>query len=315
MQNTHVIFGTGPLGTAVMKVLKTKNSKVRMINRSGRANVPAGVEVMGADVLRGENMDAAVAGASVVYQCVNAPYDKWEEQFPVMQRTIVNAAASVGAKLVIGENVYMYGDTNGAPLTENLPYVASTKKGKVRAQMALEALRAHAEGRLSVTIGRGSDFFGPLVLGSMMGERQIGFAIRGKKASLVGNIDVPHTLTFINDMGRALVTLAEEEKANGEVWHVPNAPALTQREFMTMVFREIGSTPAISVMGKTMMWIGGLFIPAAKETVEMMYEFEKPFIVDSQKFEHMFGWRATNLPEAIRETVQWYLAHEKNVKT
>jgi nucleoside-diphosphate-sugar epimerase len=62
-------------------------------------------------------------------------------------------------------------------------------------------------------------------------------------------------------------------------------------------------------MGKLMMSIGGLFIPGARETVEMMYEFEKPFVVDSTKFEKTFGVQATPLREAIRQTVAWYREH------
>ena len=65
----------------------------------------------------------------------------------------------------------------------------------------------------------------------------------------------------------------------------------------------------MSSMGKLMMTIGGLFIPAAKETVEMMYEFEQPFLIDSSKFEKVFGVKATPMREAIRETVHWYQNH------
>ena len=62
-------------------------------------------------------------------------------------------------------------------------------------------------------------------------------------------------------------------------------------------------------MGKTMLAIGGLFIPEAKETVEMMYEFDRPFTVDSSKFEKTFGMKATPMKEAIKETVAWYRSH------
>jgi nucleoside-diphosphate-sugar epimerase len=62
-------------------------------------------------------------------------------------------------------------------------------------------------------------------------------------------------------------------------------------------------------MGGMTMWLGGLFIPEAKETYEMMYEFEQPFIVDSSKFEKTFGMKATPMREAIKETVAWYKSH------
>jgi nucleoside-diphosphate-sugar epimerase len=308
---THVIFGTGPLGRSVMNELLCKGESVRMVNRTGKANVPKEVEVVQADVLNGINVKESVSGASVIYQCVNPPYDKWPEQFPTMQKNILNAAASVKAKLVIGENVYMYGDTNGNIITENLPYAASTRKGKVRAQMALDALQAHRDGKIQIAIGRGSDFFGPYVLDSAMGDRQFGFAVQGKKASLTGNIDLPHSFTYINDFGKALVTLAENEKSFGDAWHVPNAEALTQKEFVFAVFKELGKESSYGVLGKTMMRIGGLFIMEARESVEMMYEFEKPFIVDSTKFEVAFGSKATPSDYAIRETVNWYREHYK----
>jgi hypothetical protein len=76
-----------------------------------------------------------------------------------------------------------------------------------------------------------------------------------------------------------------------------------------MFAQEAGVEPKMSSMGRTMMAIGGLFIPEARETVEMMYEFEKPFIIDSSKFEKTFGLKATPMREAIRETVAWYKSH------
>jgi len=84
---------------------------------------------------------------------------------------------------------------------------------------------------------------------------------------------------------------------------------VTQREMVKMIAAEMGVAPKMSAMGKAMMWMGGLFIPAAKETVEMMYEFEQPFIVDSSRFESTFGMKATPMKEAIRETVAWYRSH------
>ena len=305
----HVIFGTGPLGRSVMNELLARNKIVRMVHRTGEANVPPNVEVTSANVFDFEDAKKAAEGASFVYQCVNAPYDKWEEQFPPMQKNILEAAASAGAKCIIGENVYMYGDTNGKPITEDLPYAALTRKGKVRAQMAIKAMQMHNDGKLQITIARASDFFGPHVRYSAMGERAIGFAVQGKTASLVGNIDLPHTFTYIKDFGKALVTLAENEDAFGEVWHVPNPETISQREFMNLVFQELQAPPKMSAMGSTMLRVGGLFIPAARETVEMMYEYNKPFVVDSSKFEKRFGWKATPLKEAIKETVQWFKLH------
>ena len=64
-----------------------------------------------------------------------------------------------------------------------------------------------------------------------------------------------------------------------------------------------------SGVSKLMMSMAGLFIPGARETVEMMYEFEKPFVVDSSKFERTFGVAATPIADALKATVAWYRAH------
>lgn len=305
-RSLHVIFGTGPLGRSVMDAALAKGHRVRMINRTGKFDVPDGVEVVRADVLTGENIQNAAEGASVIYQCTNPPYDQWPILFPRMQKSILDAAASVGAAVVIGENVYMYGDTDGTPLTENMLNAAETRKGMVRAAMAEDAMKAHAEGRVRVAVARASDYFGPHVFASAMGERTLLPAVQGKAASLLGNIDLPHTFSYIRDVGAALVTLSGSDDAFGQIWHTPNPETVTQREFMRLIFEELGTPLKVRIAGKTMMRLAGLFVPAAGEIVEMMYEYEKPFIVDSSKFERRFGIGATPLSIAIRDTVQWY---------
>ena len=140
--------------------------------------------------------------------------------------------------------------------------------------MSEALLLAHRQGMIQVAIARGSDFYGPGVLDSVMGDRIFPAILAGKTAEAVGNLDVRHTYTFIDDFGKALVVLGEQEAALGQIWHVPNAETLTTRQFLTLVFQQAGYSPKMSGMSKLMMRIGGLFIPEAKETVEMMYEFD-----------------------------------------
>jgi nucleoside-diphosphate-sugar epimerase len=301
----HTIFGTGPLGQAVMRELLARGKRIRMANRTGKANVPQEVEVVAADAYDPNSTKAVIAGSSVVYQCAQPAYTEWPEKFPPLQAAIVAGVAANGAKLVVGDNLYMYGLVN-SPLTEDLPNVATTRKGRTRARMAEELLAAHQKGQIRVAIGRGSDFFGPLVLGSLVGERVFPAILAGKATEGIGNIDLPHTYTFISDFGKALVVLGEKEEALGQIWHVPNPETVTTRKFLEIAFAEVGYPAKIKSMGKLMMQLAGLFIPEAKETVEMMYEFEHPFIVDSGKYIQAFGNHATPLQEAIRQTLDWY---------
>ena len=245
-----------------------------------------------------------------MYQSAQPRYSEWPEKFPSLQKSIIEGLTGSGAKLVIVENLYMYGDQNGKPMTEDTPYDAHTRKGRVRGEISRAALAAHKEGRVRVTIARGGNFFGPWGLDSTMGGRAFYPLLQGKPAQLIGRTDLPHSHTYVKDFGAALVILGEHKEADGQAWHVPNdQPKMTQAELIRMFAEEAGVEPKISSMGKLMMTIGGLFVPEAKETVEMMYEFDKPFIIDSSEFERTFGTKATPMREAIRETAAWFKSH------
>jgi nucleoside-diphosphate-sugar epimerase len=311
MPELHVVFGSGPLGRSVVEELVRRGKNVRVISRSGKmAETPQGVELIAGDLYDASAVRRLTQGAAAAYQCAQPHYWEWPQQFPPLQAAIIEGLAGANTRLVIAENCYMYGDTEGRPLTEDLPYAAQTRKGKVRAAMSEAALAAHRAGKVRVALGRGSDFFGPWALSSAFGDRIFYAALAGKATGFAGKLDLPHTATYIGDFGRALVILGERDEALGQAWHVPaDQPQITQRQLAELIFREVGLPLKTSSVNRLMMALAGLFIPGARETVEMMYEFEKPFVVDSGKFERAFGMKATPLQDAIKATVAWYRAH------
>jgi nucleoside-diphosphate-sugar epimerase len=304
----HVVFGTGPVGMSVMDELVQRGPprRVRVVNRSGAARAPHGVEVAGGDATDEAFTREASEGASVVYFALNPPYNQWPELFPRLQAGVLEGAATAGAKLIAMENLYMYGPTDGRPITEDLPYAANTRKGTVRARMSQELIEAHKSGRVRVAIGRASDFFGPRVLASAAGEQVFGRAVEGKSAQVAGDPDQPHTYTYAPDIGKGLVILGEREEALGQAWHLPSPETLTTRQFVEMIFEEVGKPARVQAAPKIVLRALGLFNPAIRETIEMLYEFEEPFVVDASRFEREFGGQATPLREAIQRTVQWY---------
>lgn len=305
----HVVFGTGAIGMALIEELAAKGRRVRAVNRGGTADVPDGVEVVGGDATSEPFTTMASTDAGVVYFCLNPPYTKWPELFPPMQAAVLEGAASAGAKLVALENLYMYGPTGGAPLTEDLPYDATGRKGKTRARMAQNLLEAHEAGKVRVAIGRASDYFGPRGLLSTMGERVFYPALAGKKAQVMGDPDQPHTYSYIPDIVKGLAILGERSEADGEAWHLPSDAALTTRQFIEQVYAAAGTEPGIQAMPRLMVTLIGPFNGNVRELKEMLYEFEEPFVVDHSRFEAAFGNVATPLAEAIDTTVAWYRAH------
>jgi nucleoside-diphosphate-sugar epimerase len=311
MSIKHVVLGTGAIGRAIMEELVKRGESVRMVNRSGKMEeAPAGIEVVASDLYDGAKVREVTRDAKVVYQASQPRYHEWPEKFPLLQKSIIDGLTASTAKLVIVENLYMYGDTHGKPMTEHTPCNAHTRKGRVRGEISTAAFNAHNEGRVRVTAARGGNFFGPWGTDSTMGAHAFFPLLRGKPAQLIGRADLPHSHTYIKDFGTALVILGERDEADGQAWHVPNDQSMmSQGELVRIFAEEAGVEPKISSMGKLMMAIGGLFIPEAKETVEMMYEFDEPFIIDSSKFEKTFGMKATPIREAIHETVNWYKNH------
>ena len=274
--------------------------------RDGTADIPEGVEQVAADVGTTEGARRACEGAAVVYHCAQPDYRQWPELFPPLTQAVLDGAAVADAKLVFADNLYMYGPPDG-PMTEETPQRAQGKKGRTRIEMADALLRAHADGRLRVTIGRSSDYYGPRGTASTVGENIMKPALRGKRARWLGSLDQPHTLNYLQDMARALVTLGERDEADGQVWHLPSAEPLTGRQFLALVFDAAGHPPKISVASRPMIRMAGLFNPFLRELNETLYQFERPFVSDPSKFQRAFGpFAPTPHPEAIGPTVDWF---------
>jgi nucleoside-diphosphate-sugar epimerase len=307
-QKLHVVLGAGPLGLAVIRHLVAGGELVRVAVRGRRADLPEGVEVVAADLAVAADAERACEGAAVVYHCVNPPYAMWPELHPPLMGAAIEGAAAASARLVFGDNLYAYGPVDG-PLTEDLPYRPRGPNGRVRAQIAEALMRAHGSGRIQATIGRGSDFLGPHAHQSTVGDRVFARAVVGKPAQILGNPDAPHTVTYIEDFGRALVTLGEHDEALGEVWHVPNAETVIMRRFVEMVFEAAGQAPRLRAAPRWGIALAALFNPMMRAVKEQLYQSERPWVVDSSKFERAFGWTATPLREAVDATVAWFRDH------
>jgi nucleoside-diphosphate-sugar epimerase len=188
----HVVFGAGQVGRALAARLAKSGVDVRTVSRTRPQMLSEDVEWRHCDVTDLEAARDAAKGAVAVYQCLNAPYTKWPQLFPLLQSNVLGAAAHADAVLVTLENLYGYGPVT-VPMTEDLPLIANTSKGRTRAAMTAELLAASDAGRVRIAIARASDFFGAGVTESTLGSRVFGHAVRGRPVDFIGNPDLPHT--------------------------------------------------------------------------------------------------------------------------
>ncbi len=307
MDQMHVIFGSGPVGLALVDELVDRGHQVRVVNRSGSAPVPDDVDQIAGDAADPDFAIGAAGGATVVYQVLNPPYHRWPEEFPPLQRAVVSAAQAAGARFVSLENLYLYGDTGGRPIDERTPMEPHTRKGKVRLEMAETLAALSDSGDLELATARASNYFGPRATWqSPLGERVIARALAGKSAQVVGDPETRHSYTYLKDLSRVLATLGTDDRAIGEVWHVPNAPARTTTELVAMIGDELGQEIKVSAAPELVLRMMGLFNPTVRELNEMLYEFKSDFVADGEKFTKAFGMAPTRLDQAIAETVAWW---------
>jgi nucleoside-diphosphate-sugar epimerase len=228
--------------------------------------------------------------------------------FPPLQHNVLTAAVRSDALLVTLENIYGYGPTDGLPMIEDLPLAATTSKGRTRAAMTAELLAASADGRVRIAIGRASDFFGPGVTETTLGERVFANALAGKRADFIGNPGLLHTYSYVPDVAAGLVTLGTDERAIGQVWHLPGPETVTTRQVLDLLAADVGHSVAVRNVAKLALRALGVFNPKLRELSEMSYEFEQDFVLDSTKFESTFGASGTPLATAVAKTIAWYRA-------
>jgi nucleoside-diphosphate-sugar epimerase len=302
----HVVFGAGQVGRALVAHLAGQDKAVRVVSRHGPPALPEGTDLRVADVTDHEAAVDAAKGASVIYQCLNAPYTEWPGKFPPLQRGVIAATERSDALLVTLENVYGYGPTGGTPMTEASPLEASTVKGRTRVAMTRELLAASEDGRIRIAIGRASDFFGAGVTESTLGARVFGKALAGKKADFIGNPDLVHTYSYVPDIAKGLATLGDDERAIGQVWHLPGPETVTTRALVDIVASAVGHPVGIRNVPRPVLSLLGLVNPLMKGLAEMTYEFDAPFVLDTAKYRSTFASDVTPLKDAIGATVAWY---------
>lgn len=300
----HVVFGAGQIGRGLATHLAQLGLTVRAVSRRRPIDLDRAVEWREADATDPDAAARACAAATVIYQCLNAPYTRWPKLFPPLQRGAVSAAETTGALLVSLENLYGYGPTGGRPMTEDLPLIATTVKGRIRAEMTQELLAAAAAGRIRAAIGRASDFFGPGVTESTLDQRFFGNAIAGRRVDFLGNPDLLHSYSYVPDVVAGLATLGTDARAVGHVWHLPVPETVTTRSILDLVSREVGHAVEVRTLPRPV--LRPLASPMQRALAEMAYEVDQPFALDTTKFRSTFGLAGTPLAEAIAATVAGY---------
>jgi nucleoside-diphosphate-sugar epimerase len=303
----HIIFGAGQVGSTLANILLSAGKRVRMVKRS-QGGFPAEVEMMLGDAADAAFCHRACAGAAAVYHCMNPEYSAkvWAKTLPLYMDNLIAAAGSIGARLVVLDNLYMLGRTGGKPMNENTASNPCSRKGEIRALVADHLIDAHRQGKVRAVCGRAADFYGPRGKLTYFGDYFWKPVLSGKAAMSPINLDVIHTYHYIPDVAQGLATLGcAEESALEQVWMLPCQPAVTTRELAHRFEPHLGLAIQMKAMPRWFLKSLGLFVPMMRELGEMAYQWDEPFVVDDSRFRAHFAARPVAVDEAARATVEW----------
>ena len=305
MSDVNVVTGAGPVGWAVAEQLVEQGRQVRVLTRSGSGPEHPLIERIQGDAKDPAVLGDALAGAKAVFHCIHGSAytaNAWRAELPAAEQAVLKAAQEVGAVVVFPESLYSYSEPDRV-MTEDSPRRAAGGKRGVRTEL-LQAREASPAPTVSVVSG---DFFGPRVRMAHGGERMVAPIMAGKSVSVVGSSRQPHSFTFVPDLARAMIAAANSPSAWNAVWHAPTGPAITQEELASAFAAAAGrAAPKVRVLPGWTLRAAGLLSADARELAEMLYQFERPFVMASAVSEAMLGVSHTPLETAVAATVEWW---------
>ena len=304
----QTILGSGgAIGIELAKALRKYTDEIRLVSRNPK-KVNETDELFAADLLNPTELENAIKGSEIVYVTIGFPYNYkiWKEKWPTFIKNLLEICETQGCKIVFFDNVYMYDKDHLNPMTETSPINPPSKKGEIRAQISQMIMDKTNKGNLQALIARSADFYGLSIENSSILTETVFKPLReGKTANWLANDTFSHSFTFTPDAGRATALLGNTEKAYGQIWHLPTAPnPLTGKEWVEAIAKELGTKPRHRVVSKFMVQVMGLFVPVMKESVEMLYQYDREYVFDSSKFEKEFNYQPTSYEEGIKEIVE-----------
>ncbi len=304
----QTILGSGgAIGIELAKALTKYTNKIRLVSRNPK-KVNQTDELLSADLLNPDEVKNAVKGSSIVYVTVGFRYNRkiWKESWPKFTKYVINACMENDCKLVFFDNIYMYDPKYLDGMTEETPINPPSKKGKVRAEICNMIMSKVNEGKLTALIARSADFYGPNIKNnSMLTETVFNPLSSGKKANWMSSLEFKHSFTYTPDAGKATALLGNSENAYNQVWHLPTAEnPLTGKEWIELFAKEMGVAPKYQVLSKFMVRLLGIFIPIMREMPEMMYQYDRNYVFNADKFQKHFDMKPTPYLEGVKLIIQ-----------
>jgi nucleoside-diphosphate-sugar epimerase len=304
MNPTTLVIGHGTVGRLVTRILAERGDDVRVAQRTRPAHLPDHVGHTPCDVQDPASVAHAAAGASQILLAISFPYDSrvWRTGWPHAMRNVLDAAARTGARIVFIDNLYQLGPQH-APRHEDMPLATTGTKPAILAEVT--RLWMAARNRVRFASLRCSDFYGPGVANSHIGATGFARLAVGKPALLLAPPDTPHDFAYVPDIARAAITLLDApDDAYGQSWNMPCAPTRTPREILRLGTDVLGVPLRLNAVPLRALPALGLFWRPAKEVADVAFTWDRPYLVDSTKFQGRFWSDVTPFETGAPATIR-----------
>ncbi|HEY0955212.1 MAG TPA: NAD(P)H-binding protein [Roseateles sp.] len=147
--NIALIGATGFVGKAVLEELLTRGHQVRALQRDvAKLAARPGLEARSMDLLRGDDVTAALTGVDAVVSAFNAGWTNpnLHDDFLRGSDAIATAAREAGVRLIVVGGAGSLFIAPGQQLVDSPAFPAEWKQGALAAREALNRLRADQSG-------------------------------------------------------------------------------------------------------------------------------------------------------------------------
>lgn len=310
MKKAIVLGASGGMGYALVHELVNRGIETRAFarnqNKLNSLFKDVSVDIVTGNAYDADDLKRVCSDVDVIFHTISVPYPEWQMGHPTLMKNVLAAARNGGAKVIVIDNIYAYGRSNGQKVSEDANKNPHTKKGKIRLSIDQMAKDAHLNGVPTMTL-HFPDFYGPNAENTILNETLKSVAIN-KKAIFVGPKHIKREFIFTPDGAKAAVELALNEKAYGQNWNIPADDVITGNEIIEILQQLTGYNKKVSTVTKKMVKMLGIFSADMKEIAEMMYLTEEPVVLSGIKYEQQIGpIPKTSYRDGLSKTIEYMM--------
>lgn len=298
---THIVLGTGVLGQSVANCLREQGITPLLLNRSGKQI--GSFKTIACDARDPRQLARLLKGPATLYVCSAPSYWLWEREFPALVDGIIGAIDGRDVHIVLADNVYAYGRCDST-FSEGAASAPCSRKGRVRQAVAERLMAMNGQGQVQVAVVRAATFFGPSVEQSSVGKSTFQSALSGKPTYIIGDPNTAHAFTYVPDFAATLIKVGQDASGFGRYWHAPSHNGASLLQFLESVAAHGQHKIKLRAAGPMMMRFLGMFNPAMRELIEMLYLHNTPWTFSSELTERTFKIAGTPLATAIERTAE-----------